>query len=154
MPDPESTWPGWIYNPAFTVTNDDFVSIDSSQIHAARKKDGSLPDITFLKLAPGSDLIDAGVNVGLPYYGSAPDIGYSEYNSGSVTVPVPEYVKSVIENATPARLEMTYNLTLANIVPAASAFTVKVNTVTRYSQLSGNFRDQSAAYPCQPGCLW
>ena len=26
---------------------------------------------------------------------------------------------------------MTYNLTLANIVPAASAFSVKVNTVTR-----------------------
>jgi len=131
IPDPNSDWPGWIYNPAFTVKDDDFVSIDSSQIHAARKKDGSLPDITFLKLTPGSDLIDAGVNVGLPYFGSAPDVGYSEYNSGSVVIPVPEYVTSVIENATPARLEMTYNLTLANIVPATSAFTVKVNNVTR-----------------------
>src|SRR5665811_951768 len=43
----------------------------------------------------------------------------------------PVYVSSVIENATSSRLEMIYNLTLANIAPAASAFTVKVNTVTR-----------------------
>jgi uncharacterized repeat protein (TIGR02059 family) len=43
----------------------------------------------------------------------------------------PTYVSSVIENATPARLEMTYNLSLANIVPAALAFTVRVNSVAR-----------------------
>ncbi len=79
IPDPNSAWPGWIYNPLYTVSNDDFVSIDSSQIHAARKKDGSLPDITFLKLAHGSDLIDGGTDVGLPYYGTSPDLGYSEY---------------------------------------------------------------------------
>ena len=36
-----------------------------------------------------------------------------------------------IENATPSRLEMTYNLTLANIVPAASAFSVMVNSSAR-----------------------
>ena len=72
------SWPGWIYNPAVTVTNADFVSVDSSQIRLPRKSNGSLPDITFLTLAEGSDLIDAGINVGLPYYGSAPDIGYSE----------------------------------------------------------------------------
>lgn len=43
-----------------------------------RKADGSLPDINFMKLAPGSDLIDAGINVGLPFSGSAPDLGFSE----------------------------------------------------------------------------
>ncbi len=43
----------------------------------------------------------------------------------------PVYVSSVIENATPSRLEMTYNLTLANIVPAASAFAVMVNSSAR-----------------------
>ena len=51
--------------------------------------------------------------------------------TNNVAAVIPVYVSSVIENATPARLEMTYNLTLANIVPATSAFTVKVNTVTR-----------------------
>ena len=43
----------------------------------------------------------------------------------------PAYVSSVVENAAPAILEMTYNLTLANIVPAASAFTVMVNSAAR-----------------------
>ncbi len=45
--------------------------------------------------------------------------------------PVPVYVSSAIENATPTKLEMTYNLNLANIVPAASAFTVMVNSSAR-----------------------
>jgi len=43
----------------------------------------------------------------------------------------PVYLSSAIENATPARLEMTYNLTLANVVPAASAFSVMVNSTAR-----------------------
>jgi hypothetical protein len=37
-----------------------------------------LPVIDFLKLAPGSHLIDAGVNVGLPFNGVAPDVGWFE----------------------------------------------------------------------------
>jgi hypothetical protein len=45
---------------------------------AARKADGSLPDINFMRLVNGSHLIDTGVNVGLPYNGSAPDPGYFE----------------------------------------------------------------------------
>ncbi len=45
--------------------------------------------------------------------------------------PIPQYTGSVINNITPAILEMTYNLTLANVIPAASAFSVKVNNVTR-----------------------
>ena len=42
--------------------------------------------IDFLRLAPGSHLIDAGVNVGLPYNGSAPDLGWSKPSTiGPVT---------------------------------------------------------------------
>ena len=73
------SWPGWILNTDYTVTDADFVSLDSSQIRGARKADWSLPDITFLKLAATSDLVDGGIDVGLPYSGSAPDLGYSEY---------------------------------------------------------------------------
>jgi uncharacterized repeat protein (TIGR02059 family) len=112
-----------------TVTNDDYISIDTTGLTAVRQYDGSLPNnsayTNFLRLANGSDLIDRGINVGLPYVGSAPDLGWSEYSSGLV------YVSSVISNATPSMLEMTYSTTLANIVPAASAFTVQVNSVTR-----------------------
>ncbi len=51
-----------------------------SQLIRPRKPDFSLPDITFGHLVQGSDLIDKGVNVGLPYSGSAPDLGPFESN--------------------------------------------------------------------------
>ncbi|HPR13112.1 MAG TPA: Ig-like domain-containing protein, partial [Bacteroidales bacterium] len=50
-------------------------------------------------------------------------------NISAPTAPV--YSGATVENATPSRVDLTYNLTLANIVPAASAFTVRVNTVAR-----------------------
>ncbi|HEX4412974.1 MAG TPA: hypothetical protein VH107_05045, partial [Lacipirellulaceae bacterium] len=50
---------------------------------APRLADGSLPPIDFMRLASGSHLIDAGVNVGLAYNGLAPDLGWSESSSGT-----------------------------------------------------------------------
>lgn len=44
---------------------------------------------------------------------------------------VPVYVSSEIKDGAPSVIEMTYNLSLANIVPAASAFTVQVNSTAR-----------------------
>jgi hypothetical protein len=61
-----------------TVKAADFQSLDASQMTLPRQADGSLPDITFMNLTPGSDLIDAGLNVGLPYNGAAPDLGAFE----------------------------------------------------------------------------
>lgn len=70
----------WDSSPAVIVDNSDFVSLVYSQLSNPRNPDGSLPDITFLNLAQGSDLINAGVNVDLPYSGSAPDLGAFESN--------------------------------------------------------------------------
>jgi hypothetical protein len=61
-----------------TVNAADFQSLDASQMTLPRNADGSLPDITFMHLVQGSDLIDAGVNVGLPFNGAAPDLGAFE----------------------------------------------------------------------------
>jgi hypothetical protein len=61
-----------------SATSSDFSSVDIDQLLKARKSDGSLPDVDYFKLVKGSDMIDAGVNVGLPYNGSAPDIGAFE----------------------------------------------------------------------------
>lgn len=71
------------WQPGFTVTDDDFIGLDATQLVRPRKPDGTLPDIDFLHLATGSDLFDAGVNVGLSYWGEAPDIGAFEVLSGS-----------------------------------------------------------------------
>ena len=46
-------------------------------------------------------------------------------------MPVPTYVSSSVENAAPSVINVVYDLSLANIVPAASAFIVKVNSSTR-----------------------
>jgi len=114
------------------VSDLDFLSVDSTGITGARGPEGELPDIDFLKLAPGSGLIDVGIVInGLPFNGTAPDLGCYESASVISTPEIPNYINSVIENATPSRLEITYNLTLANIVPAASFFAVRVNSVAR-----------------------
>ncbi|MGE5807424.1 MAG: right-handed parallel beta-helix repeat-containing protein [Ignavibacteria bacterium] len=63
---------------SFNVAADDFISIDTSGVRGPRNADGSLPDINFLHLAPGSDLINGGTDVGLPFAGSAPDLGAFE----------------------------------------------------------------------------
>jgi len=44
---------------------------------------------------------------------------------------LPVYVSSVIENATPNILEMTYNTNLANIIPVLSSFSVTINSIAR-----------------------
>ncbi|MBQ4390447.1 MAG: DUF4990 domain-containing protein [Paludibacteraceae bacterium] len=66
------------WNNGFSVSSTDFQSLDTTLILAPRQADGSLPDNLFLKLANGSNLIDAGVNVGLSYNGDAPDLGCFE----------------------------------------------------------------------------
>ncbi len=67
-----------------TVTDADFLSLDTSLARLPRLSDGSLPATPFLRLAPGSSLINAGINVGIAYTGSAPDIGAFESETGPV----------------------------------------------------------------------
>ena len=128
-----NSWDGGV-----TVTLDDFAAVPINReagitlLMSTRKSDGSLPDLgNYFKLAEGSDLIDKGYDIGLSYSGSAPDLGPFESNFTRTTPIAPVFSSASIENATPARVDITYNLTLANIVPAASAFAVRVNAVSR-----------------------
>ncbi len=77
-------------NPAYNLTADDFISLDTEQLGWPRKSDGSLPDITFMQLRPGSDMINGGVDVGLPYFGTAPDLGAYQVGSYSVELVSPK----------------------------------------------------------------
>lgn len=67
---------GWQDN--IVTDNADFLSVDIELLLTPRNEDGSLPSIDYLHLVSGSDLIDKGVNVGLSFKGSAPDIGVFE----------------------------------------------------------------------------
>jgi|GEM_PF-1067527 len=62
----------------FTVSNSDFTSLDTALALAPRDTDGSLPANAFLHLAAVSPMIDAGLYVGIPYNGTAPDLGAFE----------------------------------------------------------------------------
>ncbi|HMU46596.1 MAG TPA: hypothetical protein PKC72_09520, partial [Chitinophagaceae bacterium] len=73
------------WNSPVTVTSADFISTNSAGADGPRQPDGSLPNLNFLKLATGSDLIDAGTNVGMPYNGNAPDLG--AFETGGTTPP-------------------------------------------------------------------
>ena len=114
-----------------TVSDADFVSVSSIGTDGPRQADGSLPNISFLKLATGSKLIDAGVDVGIPYGGNAPDLGVFEMQTGE-TNPIPVLISAIVENETPSLLEITYDLTLNNLfIPANSSFNVQINSATR-----------------------
>lgn len=82
-----NTWNG------IGVSAADFVDIDMETLYedatAPRNSDGSPPEIG-LRLAPDSDLIDSGIDVGLPYNGPAPDLGAFE----TVVVSVAENLPS------------------------------------------------------------
>jgi len=84
-----------------TVTASDFISVDGKELELPRKDNGSLPDINFLHLVTGSDLIDKGVDTGLPYSGQAPDIGAFELQTSATSTPS--------QNVSPAEITMSIN---------------------------------------------
>jgi hypothetical protein len=68
----------WDQPPGVSVTDFDFISLDSTGLSGPRNADGSLPFLNFLRLSNKSRLIDAGTNVGIPFLGKAPDLGAFE----------------------------------------------------------------------------
>ena len=67
-----------VTDPSMTVKD---VSAESSGALGPRQSDGSLLNVDFLKLIAGSQMIDKGTDVGLPFEGSAPDLGAYEFGA-------------------------------------------------------------------------
>jgi len=105
----------------FDVTASDFVSLDTTGVSAPRKADGSLPDVAFMHLAEGSDLIDAGTDVGLDYLGTAPDLGAFEFNP-----------RTGISSLTPDKVKVYFdgeNMVLVLDQPVSTAVNLKIYNV-------------------------
>jgi hypothetical protein len=66
----------------FYIKDTDFRSQDPNGIDGPRAPDGALPKLSFLRLSPTGPLIDAGMDLGLPFEGEAPDLGAFEYIEG------------------------------------------------------------------------
>jgi hypothetical protein len=71
------------WNLPVQVSDADFQSVDFAGMDGPRQADGSLPVVPFMRLVAGSDLIDKGVDIKLPFSGTAPDLG--AYETGSTT---------------------------------------------------------------------
>jgi hypothetical protein len=67
-----NTWNG------LSAGTSSFISLSDAIATGPRNSDGSLPISGFLRLVNGSPLINAGVDVGTPFVGSAPDLGAFE----------------------------------------------------------------------------
>ncbi|CAO3459821.1 hypothetical protein [Azospirillum argentinense] len=68
------------------LSSADFASVNPTVAQGPRGADGALPATDFLTLAGDSDLVDKGTDVGLPFNGTAPDLGARERaGSGPVT---------------------------------------------------------------------
>jgi MYXO-CTERM domain-containing protein len=73
------------WNLPVMVGDADFQSVAVDGVDGPRKADGSLPDLPFMKLVAGSDLIDKGQPLGHPFVGAAPDLGAFEFGATSDT---------------------------------------------------------------------
>lgn len=60
------------------LSDAEFASVDSRGMDGPRGPGGELPVLDFLRPLPGSSLVDTGADVGLPFEGSAPDLGCFE----------------------------------------------------------------------------
>ncbi len=67
------------FNSSLTITAEDFAGLDEADLVKPREPGGDLPRVPFLRLAAGSDLIDRGVDAGVPFTGAAPDLGAFEF---------------------------------------------------------------------------
>jgi uncharacterized repeat protein (TIGR02059 family) len=148
LPDTKNIWSSFDYNDIIPVGSEIVNAGSSSQSLAQLQSSGYMThgisaDPKFVSatsdwhLQQISPAINKGTNLGYTSdfdgrtLDAQPDMGAFEY-AGIVQAPVsPVYSGSSIQNTTPSVLEMTYNMTLANIVPVTSAFNVIVNSVVR-----------------------
>ena len=100
------------WNNGFSCSESDFQSLDMTLVLAPRNGNGDLPDNPFLRLAEGSALIDAGVDINLGYNGGAPDLGCYEAPG--------EYHAPELEDTIPAvQPEGTHSVAFVTVIGAA-----------------------------------
>lgn len=124
----------------FSVSAADFVSLDTTGVSAPRKADGSLPDVAFVHLAEGSDLIDRGTNVEIPYNGNGPDLGAfeSDFSTGTTFIPnaEKEFKAAFVDQNLVIRLNATTGNPLKIQLFRINGQAVLSTEITRANQVS------------------
>ncbi len=134
----------WDSTLSISISGDDFVSLSDSGMLEARQADGSLPHTSFLWLSQESDLIDAGMDVGLAYLGDAPDIGAFEFEDEAT------YLAGEDNTVIPEEFDLTsypnpFNpmATVCYTIPKAGNVNVSIYDITgqRVIQLENGYRN-------------
>lgn len=151
-------------DPAPLASSSDFVSVDTAGMNSKRKSNGELPDLGFMRLASGSDLIDAGVNVGLAFNGNAPDLGVYEStgaapvaaaelpsDNSSQTPEIQTGTRSISISPSPAR----ERISVTNFNPGSEQASLKINDfggkVIYEAKLTDQAGMQNIAISLRPG---
>lgn len=129
------------------LTDADFISLDQSLLTAARNPDGSLPDIDFMRPTPESVIRDAGVDIGFPFSGNAPDLGAIETNYPTSIETFKEKVAEKIAlfqnypNPFNLRTNIRYTLSESSYINLSiyNIFGQKIRTLVGQHQRPGEF---------------
>ena len=111
------------------------VTISGNKIHltlSSAIKYGDIISLSYTKPASNPLQTTAG--------GQAASISAKSVTNNCIST-IPVYTSAVVENSTSSVIDVTYSLTLANIVPSTSSFNIQVNSVARYVtsvSISGN----------------
>ncbi len=135
------------FNPTLTLSDDDFVSLDHNLLTASRKPDGSLPDIDFMRPIEGSVLIDAGVDIGFPFSGEAPDLGAIETDYLTSSIFFTENTNEIIglqqnfPNPFSSDTNIQYTLSESGYIEMSiyNIIGQKVHTILAQNQVSGQY---------------
>jgi hypothetical protein len=133
-----------------TLTDDDFVSLEMDSLTSPRKEGGRLPDIDFMRPVPGSEIIDAGVDIGFPFLDNAPDLGAFEVKNITAINDYDECVpdKIILFQNYPNPFNPITTIRYALDKPAYVTLIVynfngqKVKTLTQQYQNAGKFKVQ------------
>ncbi len=110
----DQTFNSW--NGILATSSADFITLNDGATTLPRGPSGRLPDSPFLQLSPSSPLIDAGLDIGLPYEGHAPDLGAYEASTSTliaVEEESPQRSASVFSNhPNPFRDATTFTLSM------------------------------------------
>lgn len=128
----KKTWAQWKalgYDTHSTIVNPNFINT-TDFLPAARLNYGTNLGVAYQSGLATTATWTVGSTPATTNQNGTWQVGARIFDSGTSIV-IPAYLSSVVENSTPAVIGMNFNLSLANVVPAASAFSVMVNSVAR-----------------------
>lgn len=115
----------------FSFGTSAFASLDTSGVSGARLANGNLPILPFLHLANPGAFINTGTNVGLPFQGSAPDLGAFEYTTSATSPTLSASSGTILCNGGTTTVTLTasqgtppYTYTSGTTTQSSNLFTV------------------------------